>query len=90
MVYMPDWHCPTCKRFSILGGADVAQSNFDKQQQRIAEHTKLHTAQLAEHDGDHEALKLRIQTPALHAALAAMPVPEPDTEEVPDDGLTLE
>lgn len=70
-MHLPDWHCPTCGRFSILGGPDVAESNHAMQQRRIAEHTALHTAQLAEHDGDHEALQLRLQNPHHVAALQA-------------------
>lgn len=66
-MHLPDWHCPTCGRFSILGG-EVAESNYARQQQRIAEHTALHEEQLAEHDGDHEALKFRLRHPSVHAA----------------------
>lgn len=67
-MFMPDWTCPTCGRFTILGG-EVAESNYQRQQQRIAAHTAHHAAQLAEHDGDEDALQRRLQTPAVHAAL---------------------
>ncbi|MBO0878931.1 MAG: hypothetical protein J2P17_00790 [Mycobacterium sp.] len=67
-MHLPDWHCPTCGRFSILGG-EVSESNYDKQQQRIKEHTALHDTQLAEHDGDHEALKFRLRFPGVHHAI---------------------
>jgi hypothetical protein len=67
-MFMPDWTCPTCGRFTILGG-DISQASYDMQQRRIAEHTGHHAAQLAEHDGDEDALARRLQTPAVHAAL---------------------
>lgn len=35
----------------------------------IAAHDDVHGQQLAEHDGDREALRLRLRNPALHAAL---------------------
>ncbi|MGW0052035.1 hypothetical protein [Nocardia nova] len=79
-MYMPDWHCPTCERFSILGG-EISESNHAKQQQRIAEHTALHTAQLAEHDGDHDALRLRLRNPHHHAALQSLHTTDERTQQ---------
>lgn len=67
-MHFPDYHCPTCGRFSILGG-DISESSHAKQTQRIAAHTALHTAQLEEHNGDHDALAARIKNPAAHAAV---------------------
>lgn len=67
-MHMPDWHCSTCEAFSILGG-ELSESAYAKNQQRIAEHKQLHAIQLAEHNGDHEALRFRLRHPSVHAAL---------------------
>lgn len=81
-MHLPDWHCPTCESFSILGGEDVSEATYDRAQQRIAEHKSHHAVQLEEHDGDHEALKFRLRFPGAHAAVqqvkAAQEVSTPD------------
>lgn len=67
---MTDWNCTDCNSFQIIG--IDAPGYEDVSQQMIASHQAVHAAQLAEHDGDHADLKLRLRHPALHVAVAAV------------------
>ncbi|OXR46681.1 hypothetical protein B7C42_01656 [Nocardia cerradoensis] len=79
-MHLPDWHCPTCAAFSILGG-EVDEATYELNQRRITAHTSLHTAQLAEHDGDHEALRLRLQNPHHVAAVQSLQTTDERTQQ---------
>lgn len=52
--------------------ADPAHESQAWTEQFIADHEAVHAEQLIEHDGDREALRMRLNHPARHAALTQL------------------
>jgi hypothetical protein len=66
---MADWKCPHCLNVEIRG--IDAPGHEEWSQNYIAAHEATHAEHLDEHQGDVDALHLRLQSPALHAALTS-------------------
>ncbi|MFE2998653.1 hypothetical protein ACFXG4_27080 [Nocardia sp. NPDC059246] len=66
---MADWKCLTCNAFEIWG---IDAPGYEESSSvMIAAHEATHADHLVEHDGDTDALRLRLQNPSLYAALNA-------------------
>lgn len=65
---MADWRCAECENVEIRG--IDAPGHEDWSRRFIAEHMAIHDEQLVDdHGGDRTALRRRLRTPAVHAAL---------------------
>lgn len=65
------WQCEDCPTI-IHRHPDPAHESQSWTDRFIAEHEALHAAQLAEHGGDREALRLRLNFPGRHGALVQL------------------
>jgi hypothetical protein len=62
------WQCPDCTA-TIHRHPDPAHESQAWTERYITEHEAVHAAQLAEHGGDRDALRMHLRHPALHAAI---------------------
>jgi hypothetical protein len=65
------WQCADCPTI-IHRHPDPTHESQAWTEQFIAEHEAVHAEQLAEHNGDRDALRMRLNHPALHATLTQL------------------
>jgi hypothetical protein len=79
------WQCDDCPTI-IHRHPDAAHESQAWTDNYIADHQAVHVAQLAEHDGDREALRMRLNHPGRYAALTQLKHTSPATT---DQGATV-